>query len=111
MEQKLILQTPKQLYLRLIKIIEIKRNIQKITQKELCENAGISLKTYTNLLNGSDISSIKLLSIMSVLEMDDTLEGLVKDIEPQDMDQLQTLKKLSNKIKIGSNRRVQKSQL
>lgn len=75
-----------------LKEYRIRKNLQ---QKELAENAGISLDTVVRMERGSSITTEKFLRILRVLDMLENLEEFIPDppISPILMRKLQGKKR------------------
>lgn len=75
-----------------LKEYRIRKNLQ---QKELAENAGISLDTIVRMERGSSITTEKFLRILRVLDMLENLEEFIPDppISPILMRKLQGKKR------------------
>ena len=73
----ILLYTPKELKIKIVKKIEKERLKQNITQEELSKKAGIPVATYRNFVYKKQISLITFIKILKRLRLEDALRLLV----------------------------------
>jgi hypothetical protein len=88
------LSTPIELIQKISIIIETRRKLQNIQQKELSQKANIPLPTYKDFLYKQKISLENLFKLLIALNLFDNINGLLKKEE------LKTLDEIKNEIKL-----------
>jgi transcriptional regulator with XRE-family HTH domain len=85
--------------------IKQKRIAFSLTQKELSQRTGISLRTITNIENGENTSFDNIISLLKALKSIDNLDLLIPEakIDPLALLNLQGQRKRASKAKTNTN--------